>query len=235
MKKIKGLSIFFPCYNDGGTIASMVLMAKNVAMEFTDDFEIIVIDDGSSDYSQDVLYELKKIVKELKVIRHSENKGYGGALMSGFENVSKDWVFYTDGDAQYDLRDLRKFLRSVESDIDVIQGYKIKRRDPLYRVILGKTYNLFVKILFGIHIKDVDCDFRLMRKRIAKSLNLESNSGAVCVEMVKKIELGGAKIKELPVNHYYRMYGISQFFRIKRVFELIFDLIHLKFKFIRLY
>ena len=235
MKRIKSLSIFFPCFNDGGTIASMVLMAKRVAGEFTDDFEIIVIDDGSRDYSPDVLDELKNIVKELKIVRHKINRGYGGALRSGFDYAGKDWIFYTDGDAQYDLRDLRKFLYAVDNNTEVIQGYKIKRNDPLYRVFLGRTYNLLVKILFNIHIRDVDCDFRLMRKSVAKRLNLEFTSGAVCVEMVKKIELQGVNIKELPVRHHYRMYGISQFFRIKRVFELIIDLLHLKFKFIRMY
>jgi glycosyltransferase involved in cell wall biosynthesis len=211
------LSIFFPAFNDGGTIASMVLTAEIAARTITDDFEIIVVDDGSQDHTALVLAEMEKQVPCLRVLQHARNQGYGAALRTGFASASKEWIFYTDGDAQYDPSEIPALAKAVRADVDVVNGYKISRNDPLIRIVLGNIYNFGVKLFFGLHLKDVDCDYRLMRRTIFDAIELKSDSGAICVEMIKKIQDAGFRFAEVPVSHYNRTYGKSQFFNWRRL------------------
>jgi glycosyltransferase involved in cell wall biosynthesis len=225
--RISSLSVFFPAYNDAGTIASMVIVARRAARQATNDYELIVVDDGSRDHTSQVLDELSRLCPELRLIRHPENKGYGGALRSGFGTATKEWIFYTDGDAQYNPEELGSLVDALQDSVDVVNGYKISRNDPLVRVLLGNLYNALVKFAFGIRLRDVDCDFRLIRRSIFDTVQLTSNTGAICVEMVKKIQAAGYVFAEAPVHHYHRQYGISQFFnwsRLLRVARALFDL-----------
>ncbi len=216
---LPSLTVFFPAFNDGGTIASMVISAIRVCRQVTDDFEVIVVNDGSEDYTAEVLEELQRVYRELRVVHHASNRGYGGALRSGFEAATKDLVFYTDGDAQYDVRELPKLLEKLTPDIDIVNGYKISRSDPWYRVVIGKLYHWTVKLAFGLHIRDVDCDYRLIRRSVLKNITLKSNTGTICVELVKRVQDAGFRFAEVPVHHYHRAYGKSQFFNIKRIFR----------------
>lgn len=221
------LSIFFPCYNDEGTIASMVVKADAVARSLTSDYEIIVVDDGSRDHSREILEELKRKYDRLRVVLHPENRGYGGALRSGFANATKDLVFYTDGDAQYDVYELKKLYPLMIDGVDAANGYKIKRSDPFYRVWFGLAYQYGVKLAFGLKIRDVDCDFRLMRRKIFDKVQLTRTSGVICVEMVKKIQMEGFKFAEIGVHHFFRAYGRSQFFNFSRLFRVMINLVAL--------
>lgn len=220
MKNRPSISVFFPCYNDAGTIASMVVTAFYTLRQLTDDYEVLVINDASHDHSQNVLEELESKYPELKIIRHEVNKGYGGALKSGFSNASKDLIFYTDGDAQYDVRELALLVEAYGEDVDMVNGYKIARSDPLHRIIIGRIYHWVVKSVFRLKIRDVDCDFRLMRRKICEEIQLESDTGVICVELIKKIQDAGFKIEQVPVHHYHRAYGKSQFFNFKRLFKM---------------
>lgn len=226
-KKLSSLSIIFPAYNDGGTIASMIATAKIVAEEVTNDFEIIVVNDGSLDYTADVLKEMQKKYAELIVIQHETNRGYGGALISGFSTAKKDWIFYTDGDAQYNPLELCKLVGALGRGIDAVNGYKTSRGDSWMRIFIGRLYHHFVKFMFGIRIRDVDCDFRLIPTQIMREIELKSMSGSICLEMVKKIESAGYVFAEVPVSHYTRKYGVSQFFNVKRILKTLNQLIHL--------
>lgn len=219
-RKLPSLSIFFPAYNDGGTIASMVITARTAARQVTDDFEIIVVDDSSRDHTGLVLDELERLVPELRVVRHEKNRGYGGALKAGFAAAQKEWIFYTDGDMQYNPLELPHLVQAVQPDVSLVNGYKISRQDPLIRIVIGSIYNRFVKLAFGIHLRDVDCDYRLFRRSILGPLQLTTETGAICVEMIKKIEMSGFGIAEVPVHHYYRQYGASQFFRVRRLLRV---------------
>jgi glycosyltransferase involved in cell wall biosynthesis len=216
-KKISSLSIFFPAYNDAGTIPSMVLTAQIAACALTDDYEIIVVNDGSQDHTAQVLAELEKLLPHLRVIHHPQNRGYGAALRTGFAAATKEWIFYTDGDAQYNPLELPNLVAALREGVDVVNGYKISRSDPLIRIILGDIYNFGVKIAFGLRLKDVDCDYRLMRRTIFDAIQLESSTGSICVEMIKKIQAAGYTFAEVPVSHYYRQYGLSQFFNWRRL------------------
>ncbi|MGB3903443.1 MAG: glycosyltransferase family 2 protein [Anaerolineae bacterium] len=222
-----GISVFFPAYNDGGTIASMVLSAILVLQSLTDDYEVIVVNDGSSDYTREILDELERRYQAVRIVHHEKNRGYGGALRTGFSEASKEFIFYTDGDAQYDVRDLPALWKEMDDGVDMVQGYKMGRSDPLHRVIIGRVYHWMANLAFGLHLKDVDCDFRLMRRSIFDKVRLKSDSGVICVEMMKKIKDGGFQINEVPVHHYHRAYGQSQFFNFRRILRVGRDLFKL--------
>jgi glycosyltransferase involved in cell wall biosynthesis len=228
--KRPGISAFFPAYNDGGTIASVVIEALITLREVTDDYEVIVVNDGSADYTAEVLDELARTYDCVRVIHHPRNRGYGGALRSGFAAATKELLFYTDGDAQYDVRELRLLLPVMGPEVDVVNGYKISRSDPLHRVIIGRLYHHIVRLLFGFKLRDVDCDFRLIRRRVFDEVELESDSGTICLEMVKKFQDRGVRFAEVPVHHYHRAYGASQFFNVRRLFRVGIALVKLWWK-----
>jgi len=229
-KRHYSISAFFPCYNDGGTIASMVALMDLTLRKLTDDYEILVVDDGSSDHSREILKELDAKYKSLKVIFHEKNRGYGGALKTGFYSAAKELIFYTDGDFQYDVAEIVKLIPEMKDTVDIVNGYKISRSDPIQRKIIGRTYHRIMKLMFGFKIKDVDCDFRLIRRSVFNNIQLEHNSGIICVEMVKKMQDAGFHFVEVPVNHYHRVYGKSQFFNYKRLFNVGRDILRLWWK-----
>ncbi len=213
------LSVFFPAYNDSGTIASLVIAARQTARKLTPDFEILVVNDGSADGTAALADELARTYPEVRVIHHPVNRGYGGALRSGFASARKDIIFYTDGDAQYDPAELEALWPRLTDAVDLVNGYKISRSDPLHRIVIGRLYHYIVKLLFGLRVRDVDCDFRLMRRTIFDRVHLEHDSGVICLEMMKKIQDAGFRIAEVPVHHYHRAYGKSQFFNFRRLFR----------------
>lgn len=212
-----GLSVFFPAYNDSGTIASLVITALRTARRLTPDFEVIVVNDGSADATADILDELARTYSEVRVIHHQANRGYGGALRSGFAAATRERVFYTDGDAQYDPSEMEALWTAFDGEVDLVNGYKISRSDPLHRIVIGRLYHHTVKLLFGLHVRDVDCDFRMMRRAIFDRVTLETSSGVICLEMMKKIQDAGFRIAEVPVHHYHRAFGRSQFFNFRRL------------------
>lgn len=227
MKKLTSISVFFPAFNDGGTISSMVIGALITLPKVTEDYEVIVVNDGSEDYTPDMLSELERVYPEVRIITHPKNEGYGGALRTGFKASKKDWIFYTDGDAQYDPRELVELVGAVHDDIDVVNGFKISRQDPLHRLLIGRLYHHIVRILFGFKLRDVDCDYRLIKRKIFNEVELHSTSGTICLEMVKKFQDAGYKFEEVPVHHYHRAYGKSQFFNFRRLFRTLIQLMRL--------
>lgn len=218
------LSIFFPCYNDAGTIASMVALADVTAQGTGAPYEIIVIDDGSSDHSRGILRALEPKYPRLRLVFHDSNRGYGGALRSGFSTARGEWVFYTDGDYQYDVSELALLWEKAGPDVDMVNGYKIKRHDPIYRVWIGLIYQHFIQFAFQLKIRDVDCDFRLIRRAALGRFELKENTGCICVELVKKLQETGARFAEVGVKHMFRAYGHSQFFNFPRIFRTLWQL-----------
>jgi len=221
------ISVFFPCYNDEKTIGQLVQNAHKILKKFNFQYEIIVIDDGSTDNSRLLLKKLKKELPALKTIFHRQNKGYGGAIRSGFKKAKNDLIFYTDGDGQYDVKEMELLFPLMTKDIDVVNGIKMERNDPWYRLVIGKGYNFFVRNLFNLKIFDTDCDFRLIRRSVVKGIKLNCNSGAICVELVKKLQNHGARFREVSIYHYDRLHGQSQFFKPRRIFQTGIELIKL--------
>jgi glycosyltransferase involved in cell wall biosynthesis len=222
-----GLSIFFPAYNDSGTIASVVIAALRTARRLTPDHEVIVVNDGSADGTAEILEELASIYPQVRIVTHERNRGYGGALRSGFATATRELIFYTDGDAQYDPSEMEALWRRFDQNVDLVNGYKISRSDPLHRIIIGRIYHHLVKTLFRLTVRDVDCDFRMMRRSIFDKVQLEKNSGVICLEMMKKITDGRFRIAEVPVHHYHRAYGKSQFFNFRRLYRTAIDVMKL--------
>jgi glycosyltransferase involved in cell wall biosynthesis len=218
------ITAFFPCYNDAGTIASVVIAADRTLRDLTDDYEIIVGNDASTDNSAEILDELRELYPRLRVLHHPVNLDYGGNLRSMFAAATKDLIFYTDGDAQYDPAELADLYCHLGPHVDVVQGWKIGRGDPMHRKIIGRVYHHFVKWWFGLHLRDVDCDFRLFRRHVLESFPLDSNSGCITVEMMTRVEQGHFSVVEVPVHHYHRAYGESQFFNFRRIARTLMEL-----------
>lgn len=220
----KGISVFFPAFNDESTIGPLVRSAADTLRRLTSDFEIIVINDGSRDSTAEKLSELQIAMPFLRVVTHETNKGYGAALRSGITSTTKELVFYTDGDGQYDVGELEKLHGLMSEQVDVVNGYKLNRADGVHRKLIGGIYARFVRRVFRLPIRDVDCDFRLMRKASLERVELRSNSGAICVELVDGLARSGARFVEVGVNHYARESGRSQFFSLGRISKTLFDL-----------
>ena len=164
------------------------------------------------------------------MIRHPVNQGYGCALRSGFAAASKDLVFYTDGDAQYDPDELRLLHPEMQDGVDIVNGYKISRNDPWLRIVVGRIYHHLMRGLFGYPIRDVDCDFRLIRRSCFQAVSLESRDGTLPLEMVKKFTDAGFSFVEVPVHHFHRVYGRSQFFNVPRLLRVVRDILRLWLK-----
>jgi len=228
--RLYGVSVFFPAFNDEDSIATLIHEALEVARRITNDYEVIVVNDGSSDGTAAALNDLASREPRLRVIHHPRNRGYGGALRSGFESATKDLIFYTDGDGQYDVREMANLAPLMVEDVDVVNGYKIRRSDSRRRIVLGAVYKFLARLMFGLPIRDVDCDFRLMRRDAIQSVALTSTSGVICTEMIYKLSRAGCRFAETPVHHYPRLHGQSQFFTLRRVAKTSYDFFKLWLK-----
>jgi glycosyltransferase involved in cell wall biosynthesis len=222
------LSVFFPAYNDAPSLPGLLAKTFAALAAHVADYEVIVVDDGSRDDTAAVLERLRGLYSpRLRVVTHPQNRGYGGALRSGFEAATKEFVFYTDGDSQYDVGELPRLLELVGPDTGLVNGYKLERHDPAHRIWIGKTYNFCARLLFGIRIRDIDCDYRLIRRALLERIHLTSTSGTICVELVRKLEMTGCGVVETGVHHYARLYGKSQFFRVRSLATTLYELARL--------
>jgi glycosyltransferase involved in cell wall biosynthesis len=220
---IKEISVFLPAYNDGKTIGKLVLDAISVLDPLGLDYEIIIIDDCSQDETGEVAGKLSGGNPRVKWVRHEENRDYGGVLKSGFAHATKSWVFYTDGDGQYDIKEMMRLL-PYAGEYDLINGYILKRQDAFYRILVSKMYQLFLNTLFGKTLTYINCDFRLIRKEAIDRIQIRSSSGFAPAEMVIRLVKSGAKVKEVLVSHFPRRYGRSQFLNPKKMFHILRDM-----------
>lgn len=226
-QKKASISVFFPCYNDEKTIGKLVNSSLKVLKNISNNYEVIVINDGSKDRSKEVVEEIVKKNKKVKLINHIKNRGYGGALRSGFKAAKKNLIFYTDGDAQYDVNEIPLLLPLMTRDVNFVNGIKMGRGDLPHRVFFGNLHKFINRWLFWLPVYDVDCDFRLIRRNLIKKINLKSNSGSICIELVKKAEMAGAVFRQISVHHYDRKYGTSQFFKPEKIIKTYIDIIKL--------
>jgi glycosyltransferase involved in cell wall biosynthesis len=227
MHEDRPISVFFPAYNDAPSLPALIERTFEVLRANASDYEVIVVNDGSHDNTGEVLDCLRmKFAPHMRVITHSQNRGYGGALRSGFQAATKELVFYTDGDGQYDVAELPKLLALMNGDTGFVNGYKLERNDPWHRICIGNVYNAFARFMFRIELRDIDCDFRLIRRHLLDEIQLTSTSGTICVELVRKLELV-SNVVETGVHHYPRLHGRSQFFRFRSLAVTLSQLIRL--------
>ena len=211
-----GISVFFPAFNDAPSLPGLLARTFQTLSRIATNYEVIVVNDGSSDGTAQVLEELRQTYHPfLRVVTHDVNQGYGAALRSGFAAATKEFIFYTDGDSQYDPAELENLVAKMTPETGLVNGYKIERNDPWHRIAIGWLYNRFARWLFRIRLRDIDCDFRLIRRSSLRPEELRSTGGTICVELVRTLELSGDKVAEVPVHHYARQHGRSQFFRLQ--------------------
>lgn len=218
------VSIFYPCYNDWGTMGSMIHLTVQTAERLGLDYEVTIVDDGSEAHTLELLDEIQKRFPDINIHRHERNRGYGGALRTGFASGTKEWIFYTDGDCQYDVREMERLFEFANDNVDIVQGYKITRNDPFHRIVIGRVYHWIVKLSFGLKIRDTDCDFRLIRRTVFDKVHLKEDSGVICAELMTKSLREGCRIAEVPVHHFQRAHGKSQFFNFRRIARVVWQL-----------
>ena len=224
---ISELSVFFPAYNEETNIKSTVLKAKRTLEELAGSWEIIIVDDGSSDKTGQIADTLSRQDKRIKVVHHKPNRGYGGALKSGFEKAKYEWVAFTDSDGQFDFTEIEKFI-ARKDEADLILGYRIKRADSLARKIFTFGWVAFARILLGLKVKDYSCGFKMIKKSAYRQLlPLVGEEKVTQIEMLVKASRLGLRIVEVGVNHYPRTSGKQTGASIKVVAKSIADLIKL--------
>jgi glycosyltransferase involved in cell wall biosynthesis len=229
--KTASLSVFFPTYNEEGNIAETVNKAIGVLENLKLKYEILIINDGSKDSTLKVIEGLAKKNPNIKVINHPQNLGYGEALKSGFYNSKYDTIVYTDGDGQFDFKEVTKFLEKID-EYDLLIGYRIKRQDPILRKIFGKGWKLSIWTFFQLPIKDVDCGFKMVKKKVLEKIpHLESQRGAMInAELAVKAKKFGFKVGQVGVNHYPRLSGKPTGNGVKVIIKSYLDLIRLWWK-----
>jgi glycosyltransferase involved in cell wall biosynthesis len=200
------LSIVLPAHNEEGNIAEAVAHASRAAERLCSDHEIIVIDDGSSDRTADIVRELSAEDPRIKLVSHTSNRGYGEALRTGFRSATMDLVFFTDADLQFDVDELEAFLPWIDR-VDVVAGYRIERKDRWSRRFTARIWNYLVRVLFYVPVRDIDCAFKLFRRSALLDLDLESVGAMVNTELMVKLGRSGRSVVEVGVTHYKRRSG----------------------------
>ncbi len=232
---IPELSVFFPAYNEEKNIGPTVEKAIKVLEEITPKWEIIVIDDGSKDRTGQVVKRLIKKYSQydIKLITHTPNRGYGAALKSGFYNSKYQWITFTDSDGQFDFRDIKKLIQKQKATkADLVIGYYLGRKVPFYRILGSKLWELAVWLLFGLKVRDIDCGFKLIKKKVIDAIpRLESERGPfISSEFLIKAKKAGFKIVEEGVSHYPRKEGEATGSSLKVVLSGFKDLFRFWFK-----
>jgi len=200
------LSMVLPAFNEEGAIATVLEKCTAAAERLCADHEIIVVDDGSSDGTAAIVEAASVADRRIRLVRHESNKGYGEALRTGFLTATMDLVFFTDADNQFDLNELEKFLPWI-NHVDVVAGYRIERKDPFMRRTNAVLWNLLVRALFYVPVRDIDCAFKLFRREVLQDVHIESVGAMVNTELMVRIARRGHTVVEIGVSHFPRTTG----------------------------
>jgi glycosyltransferase involved in cell wall biosynthesis len=202
------LSVFFPCYNESGNITTLTENAVHTLSRLVDDYEIVLVNDASTDNTGAIADELAKRFSRVRVVHHPANKGYGGAVWTGLKQATKDAVFFSDGDGQFDLSELDKFLPELTDPSVAVVGYRIKRADPFHRKVFAFMWGrVLLRALLGIKLRDLDCAFKLFHTRHFETMQPECGGAMVTAEIIYKLRQRGVQFKQIGVNHYPRKHG----------------------------
>jgi len=200
------LTIFFPCYNEEANVERVTRAAVAVGRKVADDLEVLIVNDGSRDRTEEIANRLAEEIPEVRAVHNKPNRGYGGALIRGFREATKNWIFYTDGDGQFDLNELPGILPLLET-YDVVSCYRLDRKDPLIRKLNAFAWSTLVNLLFGIGLKDIDCAFKIYPRTFIERIELHSQGALIDTEMLAKARNLGLRIAQVGVHHYPRVAG----------------------------
>lgn len=200
------ITVFFPCYNEQDNVAKVTRQAVEVLESLRADYEILVVNDGSADNTGRMADELASTNPRIRVIHHPRNLGYGAALQSGFRAATKELVFYTDGDGQFDLKEI-SLLLPLMADYDIVSGYRMNRQDPPLRRLNGWLWTRLNDFLFSLNVRDMDCAFKLFKRTIFDHIKMESQGALIATEILARAARKGYRITEKGVHHYPRTAG----------------------------
>ncbi|MHC4791126.1 MAG: glycosyltransferase family 2 protein [Planctomycetota bacterium] len=200
------ISVFFPCYNEQDNITRTAEQALDVLQNLKADFEVIIVDDGSSDATGQIADKIADQNSMVKVVHHPTNLGYGAALQSGFKAATKDLVFYTDGDGQFDIHEMPQLL-PLMNQYDIVSCYRLNRQDNIIRKINGWCWTKLVCLLFGMKIRDIDCAFKLYKREIFDNIKISSTGALIDAEILGRATRKGYSITQKGIHHHPRIAG----------------------------
>lgn len=224
--RLPGLSVFLPSHNEEGNVERVVRGFLKELPNFADDYEVIVVNDGSRDRTREIAERLAAEDPHVQVVNHEVNRGYGGAVISGIRAARMPWVLLADGDGQFDPADIGK-LASLASNNDVVAGRRAHRADPLMRRINGRAWTTLVRVLLGITISDIDCGFKLFRRDFLEQIDLRAHGAMISTELMARLTGRGARVAEIDVSHLPRLAGEQSGANLKvvmRAFKELFQL-----------
>ncbi len=200
------LSLILPAHNEEPNIATVVRQAADVLPTLFRDYEILVVDDGSKDRTPEIADQLAADNPHVRALHHPKNRGYGGALTTGFTNAGGDYLMFMDSDQQFRIQDL-EHLAPYIGQYDIVAGYRIKRNDPYYRFLIGSSFNQMVKLLFQVNLRDIDCGFKVFKAEVLRDMDLTSPGALINTEIHAKANVQGRSLVEVGVHHYPRVEG----------------------------
>jgi glycosyltransferase involved in cell wall biosynthesis len=203
---VASISAVLPAYNEEAIIADTARAMAAVLCDLVDEYEVIVVDDGSRDATAARVAAVAADLPNVRLVSHAVNRGYGSALATGFSAATKEWIFLTDGDKQFDAREIAEFIPQMER-ADLVVGFREPRRDPLLRRLNGWGWNLLVRLLFGLTARDVDCAFKLFRREVWEAVHVESGGATFSAEFLIKARRAGFRLREQRVTHLPRTAG----------------------------
>ena len=221
------LSVFFPCHNEAGSIASLTCQTLEVLKEISDDYEVIIVNDGSTDATAEIADRLAQENRQVKVVHHPINRGYGGALQSGFRTAGKGWVFYTDGDGQFDIKELPPLLELTD-EYDIITCYRLNRQDNLMRKMNAWAWEKLMNFVFNLKLRDIDCAFKLYRREIFDRIEMRSEGALIDTEILARAKQAGFTMTQRGVHHYPRTSGDQSGASLKVIFRAFRELFKLR-------
>ena len=200
------ISVFFPAHNEQDNIGALTEKTVQVLTPLVDDFEILIINDGSKDKTREIADQLSEKYPQVRAIHHEINRGYGGAVKTGIASCTKDWIFFTDGDGQFDIAEIALLVEHAE-DNDAVVGFRMDRQDPFHRKVFAFCWGTLIKSLFGFKVKDLDCAFKLFRRKFFDGVELKAEGAVITVEIFSILAKHKAKIHQIGVHHYPRRAG----------------------------
>jgi glycosyltransferase involved in cell wall biosynthesis len=201
------LSVFFPCYNEEQNLETLVREARQALNGLVERYEILIINDGSSDRTRSIADELQQRYQDIvRAIHHENNKGYGAALITGFRSARYDWVFFADGDNQFYMNEIGLLLEQLDNN-DAVIGFRKIRRDPWHRIWYARLWNMLVRLVLGLRVRDLNCAFKIIKKRFLDDIVLNSSGAMINTELLVRLKIAGARISEVGVTHRPRQFG----------------------------